>query len=67
MSKGEPEHDYDDDFDMDGCWNCGGSGFVSSCFEEFACVDPEEGCDLCTHRCDVCRPRAAIARATEGV
>jgi len=36
------------------CWNCAGEGFVSSCFEEFACVDPESGCDDCTRRCDIC-------------
>lgn len=49
--------DYDDDYDDDDCWNCGGEGFVSNCFEEFACIDPEGGCDLCTKRCDVCNPR----------
>jgi hypothetical protein len=54
--------DYADDYDEDDladCWNCGGDGFVSSCFEEWACVDPEGGCDLCTRRCDVCRPQKA--------
>ena len=45
--------DYDDNGD---CWNCGGDGFVSSCFEEYACIYPDEGCDQCTRRCDVCNP-----------
>ncbi len=49
--------DFYDEFEQD-CWNCGGEGFVSDCFEEWACVDPEYGCDLCTRRCDVCRPRS---------
>lgn len=43
------------DFDDDGCPNCGGEGVIYSCFEEFACVDPEGGCDLCERRCDWCR------------
>lgn len=52
----EPE--YDDDYDEVGCWNCGGEGFVSNCFQEFACMYPDEGCDDCTRRCEVCNPRA---------
>jgi len=50
------EDEFEDDFDIEECWHCGGEGFVSSCFEEFACIDPDAGCDLCTRRCDVCRP-----------
>lgn len=47
--------DYDDyDQGDDSCYECGGEGFVSDCFEEWACVDPEGGCDLCTRRCDLC-------------
>ena len=53
---GEPD-DYDDDWDNEACWNCGGEGYVYDCFEEYACIDPESGCDLCMRRCDVCRPR----------
>lgn len=49
--------DYDDFDDDDLCWNCHGEGFVYDCFEEYACVDPEGGCDLCMSRCDICRPR----------
>jgi hypothetical protein len=49
--------DYDDDHDQGDCWNCGGEGFVASCFEEFARIDPDEGCDLCTKRCQICNPR----------
>lgn len=44
--------DLDDDED---CPNCGGEGVVYCCFEEFACLDPEGGCDDCERRCDWCR------------
>ena len=40
---------------MPECYNCGGEGVVCSCYEEWACIDPEEGCDLCARRCDVCQ------------
>lgn len=53
--------DYDDDFDRE-CWNCSGDGFYYDCFEEYACIDPEGGCDLCMRRCDVCRP-SKLAKA----
>lgn len=61
------------------CWNCGGEGFVSNCFEEYACIDPEGGCDACERRCEVCNPKPtkavmefrqvlsdALTKATEG-
>lgn len=48
---GECDFDYGED---DDCPNCGGEGFVASCFEEWACIDPEGGCDLCIRRCDWC-------------
>lgn len=35
-------------------WQCHGEGQVASCYEEWACLDPEEGCDLCLRRCDIC-------------
>jgi hypothetical protein len=62
-----PPHfeEYDDSLDDD-CWNCGGEGFVSSCFEEWACVDPESGCDLCTRRCDVCRTLRTARDVVDG-
>lgn len=41
----------EDPFD---CWQCHGDGYTYDCFEEWACVDPEGGCDLCMSRCDVC-------------
>lgn len=48
--------DYDDfEDDGDGCPNCDGEGIVYSCEEEFACLHPEEGCDLCARACDWCR------------
>lgn len=52
----EEQHEDDFDYEDNECWNCGGEGFVSSCFEEWACMYPDEGCDLCTHCCDVCAP-----------
>jgi hypothetical protein len=60
------QEDYDD---FDCCPNCGGEGYVYVCFEEYACIDPEGGCDLCMRRCDWCnlpkrRPTAGIE--TEG-
>ena len=46
------------DDQLDGtCWQCGGDGVVYDCFEEYACIDPEGGCDMCERRCDVCKPR----------
>ncbi len=46
-----------DDMDYgEPCWNCGGDGVVYDCFEEYACIDPESGCDQCMTRCDVCQP-----------
>lgn len=36
------------------CPECGGEGYVADCFEEFACVDPESGCEECTRRCRGC-------------
>lgn len=44
---------FDDDLDND-CSNCGGTGFVACCHTEYACVDPEGGCDDCMRRCDWC-------------
>lgn len=47
--------DFEDHDDGD-CWQCAGEGYTYDCFEEWACVDPEGGCDLCMRRCDVCGP-----------
>jgi uncharacterized protein (DUF983 family) len=47
-----------EDFDMgldDDCPNCGGEGVIYMCVSEYACVDPESGCDLCERRCDWCQ------------
>lgn len=46
-------YDFDDDEDRE-CPNCGGAGVIYCCFEEFACIDPEGGCDDCERRCDWC-------------
>lgn len=47
-----------DDMDCDDhdCWNCGGEGYVSDCFEEYACLHPDDGCELCMERCEFCNP-----------
>jgi hypothetical protein len=42
------------------CWDCGGEGVVYDCFEEWACVDPESGCDECMRRCDVCHGKRVL-------
>jgi hypothetical protein len=52
----KPGPDYYGDDDSD-CPNCGGESFIYMCEQEFACVDPEGGCDLCRRRCDWCNPR----------
>jgi hypothetical protein len=43
-----------DEFD---CPNCDGEGVIYDCQSDYACVDPESGCDLCIRKCDWCRPR----------
>lgn len=55
----EPPEWFGEDETDDDCPNCGGDGFVSSCFEEWACVDPEGGCDECMRRCDWCHPKGS--------
>lgn len=51
----EPGDDfYEDDDDTSDCHACHGEGFVSHCFEEWACMYPDVGCDLCMRRCDWC-------------
>jgi hypothetical protein len=37
------------------CWQCAGDGELADCWEEYACIDPEGGCDECMKRCDICR------------
>ena len=54
--EGKVEEQYHDHPD-DECWNCGGEGVVYFCHTEYACIDPEGGCDLCERRCAICRPR----------
>ena len=36
------------------CWSCGGEGTFADCQEEYACIDPEGGCEFCMRRCDIC-------------
>ncbi len=51
-----------DDFNDDAanCSECGGTRFVSSCWDEWACLHPDEGCDFCTIRCEFCLPAIAM-------
>lgn len=58
----DPYWDYDD---SEVCWNCGGEGFVAHCFEEWACMYPDEGCELCMRRCEFCDAQAIEARRAE--
>lgn len=55
------DFEYDDHYDGAECWNCGGEGYVYSCVEEYACIDPEGGCDYCARRCDVCNPKPPVS------
>lgn len=60
MIVGPDDDDFYDEDDTSDCANCGGEGFVSHCFEEWACMYPDEGCDQCMRRCDWCnQPRQA--------
>jgi hypothetical protein len=55
-----------DDFDMEeDCPNCGGEGVIYMCVSEYACIDPESGCELCERRCDWCRPTLLSAKGGE--
>lgn len=56
MIVGPDDADFYDEEPDDTCPNCGGEGFVACCMEEWACIDPEGGCDDCTRRCDWCNP-----------
>jgi hypothetical protein len=37
------------------CWQCGGEGFIANCWEEWACLHPDEGCRDCRRKCNICR------------
>ena len=50
---------YDDNEYDNPCPNCGGEGVVYICFEDFACIDPEGGCELCERPCDWCKPKTS--------
>ena len=47
------------------CWQCNGDGVMYSCFEEFACIDPEGGCDVCERRCDICKGKGGWPAQTD--
>jgi hypothetical protein len=55
--------DYDHEFDG-GCYECGGEGFVYDCMTEYACIDPEWGCDMCERVCPLCFPAKAMETGT---
>jgi len=56
--------DYDDFVESE-CWNCGGDGYVFDCIDG-CCEDADVGCDLCTRRCDVCKPRTPSPETKTG-
>ncbi len=39
------------------CWQCGGEGLLSNCWDDVSCIDPEFGCEICWVNCDVCNGR----------
>lgn len=56
MSDRESDDLYDYDYDdSDECPNCAGTGVIYMCVSEYACVNPEDGCDLCERTCDWCQ------------
>lgn len=57
MSIAYDQDRIDDEIDDGDCWECGGEGVIVSCFEEWACVDPDGGCELCTRPCPECSRR----------
>lgn len=54
MAHLEDIEDYDDD--PGDCFECGGEGFVSDCFDGL-CMNAEDGCEDCTRECPECRRR----------
>lgn len=54
-----PADEYLGDVEFEDCPNCGGEGVIYMCHSEYACIDPEGGCDMCERRCDWCRPSKA--------
>lgn len=52
----DPIEEMDFEYEDTSCPNCGGEGFVAHCWEEYACIDPEGGCDDCLEPCDWCNP-----------
>jgi hypothetical protein len=51
------EPDDHNEYDNDGCWNCGGEGRVNDCIDG-CCVDQDDiYCPYCSKRCDVCNPK----------
>jgi hypothetical protein len=54
------------DGEWTGCWQCGGEGETAHCWEEWACDDPEGGCDECRERCDICHGRGGWYASDDG-
>lgn len=54
------------DYEDSECANCGGEGIVYMCEQEFACIDPEGGCDDCARKCDWCQPPRKIPPVSIG-
>lgn len=58
-----------DPFDDEGCWQCGGEGYLLGCSWDWQCdtYDAGEGACLCERVCDICNPRTPdpIAKAAQ--
>jgi hypothetical protein len=65
MTTEHAPYDDFDDFADDCCPNCGGEGVVYDCVSEYACIDPESGCDMCERRCDWCNPKLRASSPSE--
>jgi hypothetical protein len=51
-----------DRFETEECPSCPDSGVIYLCVEEWACADPEGGCNYCRRPCSWCaKPRRAEA------
>lgn len=56
----DPHEHYEDDFDDEPCWNCGGEGRVNDCLDG-CCVDQDDiYCQYCSKRCDICNAKPKV-------
>lgn len=60
------EPDFGDHAPWIDCWQCGGEGKIASCWEEYACIDPEGGCDECAELCGICHGKGGWPAIPKG-